>query len=140
MDPELAALASSAATTMVGVLATDGWENVKSLVGRLWQRVHPDRAEVVEAELVETRTELLTARQTQDGEAEQHLVGEWHGRLRRLLAADPELAEELRRMVAELQSAAAEDRAGAGPVDMRARASGHAKVYQAGRDQHITER
>ncbi|KUO06072.1 hypothetical protein [Streptomyces caeruleatus] len=141
MDLELAALVSSAATAIVSALATDGWEKAKDVAGEFWRRVHPERAEMVEAELVDTRAELLAAREAHNAEAEQHLVGEWHGRLRRLLAADPELAKELQRMLAELRSAAgAEDRAGAARIDMRARASGTGRVYQAGRDQHITER
>ncbi|MGH3688008.1 MAG: hypothetical protein ACRDSM_23780, partial [Pseudonocardiaceae bacterium] len=62
MDPELTALTAMAATTVVQLLATTAWEQAKNAVGELWRRVHPDRAETVQAELEETRLELLTAR------------------------------------------------------------------------------
>ena len=94
-------MASTAATTIVGLLASDGWEQAKKAVGSLWRRVHPERAEMVGAEMVgaellETREQVLAARQEGDEHAEQELVGEWHSRLRRLLVADPQLADDLK--------------------------------------------
>ncbi|WP_423834872.1 hypothetical protein [Streptomyces manipurensis] len=62
MDAELVALTSSAATTVVGLLATDAWEQTKLAVARLWGLSRPEQAETVEAELVETRAELLAFR------------------------------------------------------------------------------
>ncbi|MGH3815583.1 MAG: hypothetical protein ACRDUV_24550, partial [Pseudonocardiaceae bacterium] len=53
-------------------------------------------------ELAGTRTEVLAAR-SRDEQVEQALVVEWRGRLRRLVAADPRLADELRRVMAELR-------------------------------------
>ncbi|MFB7739477.1 hypothetical protein ACFC08_35035 [Streptomyces sp. NPDC056112] len=143
MDPELAALASTAATTMVGLLASDGWETAKGWVGRLWRRgPRPEQADVLEGELVATRDEVRAARESRDEDAEQQLAAAWNVQLRRLLAGSPDLADEVRLMVEEMRSAATA--AGPGPqvgtVDMRARASGHGRVYQAGRDQHINER
>lgn len=139
MDPELTALTSTAATTVVQLLATAAWEQARSAVGGLWRRVYPERTQTVQAELDETRTEVLAARQTGDEQVEQALVGEWHGRLRRLVAADPQLAEDLRRMVSQLQSVLAD----AVPpqvttITMQATASGHSRVQQAGRDLHIS--
>jgi hypothetical protein len=43
----------------------------------LWRRVHPERAETVQAELEDSRAEVLIARQVGDEEIEQALVGEW---------------------------------------------------------------
>ncbi|MGH3887532.1 MAG: hypothetical protein ACRDSZ_13355 [Pseudonocardiaceae bacterium] len=139
MDPELTALTSTAATTVVQLLATAAWEQAASAVGRLWQRVHPKRAETVQAELEESRTEVLAARQAGDEQVEQALVGEWHGRLRRLLAADPQLADELRRVVAELRSVLADAEPAQGAtITMQATTFGSSRVHQAGRDLHIT--
>ncbi len=139
MDPELSALTSTAATTVVQLLATAAWEQASSAVGRLWRRVHPERAETVQAELADSRTEVLTARQIGDEQVEQALVGEWHGRLRRLVAADPQLADELRRVVAELQSALAEvDPLPGATITLQATAFGNSRVNQAGRDLHVT--
>jgi hypothetical protein len=139
VDSDLTALASSAATTLVGLMVTDAWERFKTAVVSLWQRAHPDRAEAVGDELAAARLEVLAAREAQDEQAELDLVTEWRGRLRRLVAGDPQLAEELRRLVAEFSP----DPAQPGitqSVSMQATASGHGRVYQAGRDQKIVER
>lgn len=138
MDPELMELTSTAATTVVKVLATAASEQVKRAVGGLWRRAHPERAETVGAELEETRTEVLAARQTGDEQLEQALVGEWQGRLRRLVVTDPQLAEELRQVVAQLRVVLAEvDPAQATTISMQATASGKSRVNQAGRDLHV---
>src|SRR5688572_21752171 len=95
-------LATAAATSIVGLLATDAWEKAKDVIGALWRRVHPDRAETVLAELAETRAEVVAARTSGDEQAERELTGEWQGRLRRLLAADPDVAAELTRLLDEV--------------------------------------
>lgn len=43
MDAELVALTSSAATTVVGLLATDAWEQTKLAVARLGGSAVPSR-------------------------------------------------------------------------------------------------
>lgn len=139
MDPELAALTSTAATTVVKLLATAAWERATDAVGGLWRRVHPERAETVQAELEDSRVEVLAARRVGDEQAEQALVGEWQGRLRRLVAADPPLVDELRRVVTELRSALADAEAPQGTtITMQATTFGTSRVNQAGRDLHIT--
>jgi hypothetical protein len=139
VDPELTALTSTAATTVVQLLATAAWEQAASAVGRLWRRVHPERVETVQAELEESRAEVLAARQAGDEQVEQALVGEWHGRLRRLVVADPQLVDELQRVVAELRSALADvDPAQHTTITMQATTFGSSRVNQAGRDLHIT--
>ena len=139
MDPELTALTSTAATTVVRLLATTAWEQAKSAIGGLWLRTHPERAETVQAELEDSRTEVLAARQAGDEQVEHALVGEWQGRLRRLVAADPQLADDLRRVVAQLHSALvdADSRKG-DTITMRATTFGNSRVNQAGRDLHVT--
>ena len=139
MDPDLTALTATAATTVVQLLATAAWKQASSAVGGLWRRVHPQRAETVQAELEERRTEVLDARQAGDGQVEQALVGEWQGRLQRLVAADPQVADELRRVVAELRSVLAEtDPPQVNTITMQATAFGSSRVHQAGRDLHVT--
>jgi hypothetical protein len=138
MDAELTALASTAATTVVNLLATAGWEQAKAAVTRLWRRAHPERAETVQAELVECRTDVLAARQNGDEQFELALVGEWSTRLRRLVATDPALADELRQLVAQLSVVLADvDPARGATITMQASAFGHSRVNQAGRDLHI---
>jgi hypothetical protein len=139
MDPELTALTSTAATTVVQLLATATWEQAKSAVGGLWRRVHPERAETVQAELEETRAEVLAARQVGDEQVEQVLAKEWQGRLRRLVTADPHLVDDLRHVVTQLGSALADTNLPQGTViSMQATTFGNGRVNQAGRDLHIT--
>ncbi|MFE2376853.1 hypothetical protein [Streptomyces sp. NPDC059398] len=139
MDPELTALTSTAATTVVQLLATEGWERAQAAVTGLWRRLHPERADTVSAELEESRSQVLAARRTGDGEAERDVVGAWQGRLRSLLLSHPEVAVELRRLLADELEPALAATTQTTSTTMSARASGHARVYQAGRDQHITE-
>lgn len=141
VDPEVAALAA-AGTKVVALLATDAWEATKAAVGSVWRRVYPERTEVVEAELVEARGELMAARATGDGQSEQMLTGEWQARLRRLFAVDPEAANELRRVLDELVAQLPEaEQVRVGTMEMTATASGHGRIYQVGQgSQHITER
>ncbi|WP_422733080.1 hypothetical protein ACN26Y_18005 [Micromonospora sp. WMMD558] len=143
MDAELLALANTAGATVVTLLATDAWETAKSAVGSLWQRVHPERAEAVQAELVEARAEVVAARAAGHDEVEPELVREWQRRLRRLLAADPSVAAELLRLLDEelTQALPVTGQAWTGDVAMRAEASGHGRVYQVGQGAlHVNER
>ncbi|MGW7515020.1 hypothetical protein ACWGJ2_05445 [Streptomyces sp. NPDC054796] len=135
MDPEIAALAGTAGTTLVTLLTTEAWENARERFVALWRRARPDRADAIAGELEESRADLITAREAGDEEAEAELGAEWQGRVRRLLATRPEVADELRRLLSELSP---EPEPQAGPVvTQHATASGGARVYQAGRDQHI---
>jgi hypothetical protein len=136
MDAALVALAQSAAATVVPLMATDAWEQVKTALGQLWRRVHPQRAATVEAELAETRADVLAARRSGDMQAEQDLVIAWQARLRQLLAADPQVAA----MLTELMEQVLRPALAAQPsinVTMHASASGQGQVFQAGRDQRI---
>ena len=139
MGPEIAELARTAGTTMVTLMAGQAWESAREGLVSLWQRVQPDRAEAVGGELEATREDLLLAQRTGDADTESELTAEWQAKVRRLLIARPEVAEELRRILAELSPQPAEAQS---VVDVRLRAevSGSGRVYQAGRDQHITER
>ena len=113
MDPEIAALAGTAGTTVVTLMVTNAWESARDGMVALWRRFQPARAESVGEELEAGREELLLAR--------------------------PDVADELRVLLDELAPAMPEE-PDARHVHLRARASGSARIYQAGRDQHITER
>ncbi|CAM5622234.1 CchlP OS=Streptomyces tendae OX=1932 GN=GUR47_08615 PE=4 SV=1 [Streptomyces tendae] len=139
MDPEIAALAGTAGTTVVTLMVTNAWETARDGMVALWRRVQPARAESVGEELEAGREELLLARQAGDDDAEAELTAEWQGRVRRLLLARPDVADELRALLDELAPSVPEE-ADARHIRLRARASGSARIYQAGRDQHISER
>ncbi|MGH3833756.1 MAG: hypothetical protein ACRDRS_25515 [Pseudonocardiaceae bacterium] len=139
MDAELSTLTATAATTVVQLLSTAAWEQAKHAIGQLWRRVHPERADTVQAELEDSRTAVLAARRDGHEQVTQALIGEWQSRLRRLLGADPQLADELRQVVARLRSVLAATEASTGAtITMRATAFDTGRVNQAGRDLHVT--
>jgi hypothetical protein len=117
-------------------MATDAWQATREGIIQLWRRMQPQRTDMVTAELEAGQAEVLAAVAVDDQEVLSDLRNEWQGRFRRLLVARPEAAAELRRLLDVLSP---EGPAAAPAVAQRAHASGHARVYQAGRDQHIAE-
>ena len=142
MDPELAELTSAAAIVMTKLLVTDGWETAKNALVSLWRRVHPDRADRIGADLEQAREDMLANDQSGEDSLRQAVTAEWQGRLRSLLIADPELTDELRRIVDdEFRPALAQSDINLAPtVTMHAHVEGGGSVFQAGRDQHISGR
>jgi hypothetical protein len=140
MDPGIADLARTAGATMVTLMTTQAWETARDGLVGFWRRIQPDRAEAVGSDLEVARDDLLLARQSGDPDTEAELTAEWQGRMRRLLLARPEVAEELRRVLAELSPESADRQRAAADVRLSAEVSGSGRVYQAGHDQHITER
>ena len=139
MESELATLAATGAATVVALLVTDSWEEAKTAVGSLWRRVRSDQAQTVVAELGSTRAALLSARAAEEQQVASELTGAWQGRLEQLLETHPQLATELRRIIADELSPALAASTPRTTARMRARASGQGRIYQAGRDLHITE-
>ncbi|GHF38924.1 hypothetical protein GCM10018790_15900 [Kitasatospora xanthocidica] len=133
LNAELTTLAASGATQVVSAIATDAWPAVKAAVLALWRRSHPER---VEADLEQAREDLLSAQESgRPEELQVLLVNEWQARLSRLLVAYPELADELRSLVAGLVAERGPDGARTtGPVTMTAHVTGGGDAYQAGRD------
>lgn len=136
MDPETALLAQSAGVTLVTLMTTDAWVRTREGITQLWRRMQPHRAEAVAAELEATREDALAADEADDQDTLGEPHSEWQGRLRRLLAAQPGAAAELRRLLDELEPMSATSPV----ITQHASASGHARIYQAGRDQHNAQR
>jgi hypothetical protein len=141
MDPFILA----AATAIVSSMATGAWQQARSAVSQLWRRMHPERVAAIDGELAEVRSEVLAAREAGDESAEQDLVDEWALKLRRLLTAgessDPGMRDELQRVLDEelRPLLPPSEQARVTQITMTAHASGHGRIYQAGRDQHISE-
>ena len=133
MDGELVALAGSAATTIVTLLATDAWGEVKEMIGGLWRRFRPEQADAAEQELDRAHAEIATGDET----VSLAISREWESRLLRLLAADASAADELSRILAKLSQSHLVQRRGA--VQQSARASGHSTVIQVGGDATLGE-
>jgi len=136
VDPEVTLLAQSAGTTLVALMATDAWHRARDGGTRLWRRTQPERAETVAAELEAGRVDVLAAVAAGDQETLDELRLQWQGLVRRLLVARPAAVDELRALLDQLDPGGSAAR----QITQRATASGQARVYQAGRDQHIAER
>ena len=100
MDAELATLASSGATTLVGLMVTDSWNQARSRLAALFARGGDQRQ--IEAELEASREEVVSANEAGDSSGLTEAETEWRLRLRRLVQADPQAARELQSLIAEL--------------------------------------
>ena len=138
MDSELTALASTAATTIVQLLTTAAWGRLKAVLAPLF-RSSPNGELALDARLEDARAELAAAGSNDLEQVRAELTAEWQGRFRRLLAADPAIATELRHLLeAELGPALHAAYPDRPHISINARAAGHSRVYQAGGDITIT--
>ncbi|MFJ2742144.1 hypothetical protein ACIO3O_21070 [Streptomyces sp. NPDC087440] len=102
MEPELVALATAGATTLVQQMATDGWAQVRGRIGRFLSRGNgAAEEEAIRGELETTRSELTAALAEGDEQLAADLEGAWRLRMRQTLAADPRAADVLREILAE---------------------------------------
>ncbi|MBD0690468.1 hypothetical protein [Streptomyces sp. CBMA123] len=97
MEAELMALATSGATTLVGLMVTEGWEQLHDRVAGLFRR--QGRVEAVRAELESSREVLLEAARQGDPDVREAVALEWRSRLTRLLAGDAHAVAELQALL-----------------------------------------
>lgn len=135
METEAAALLATAGTTVVGLMATDAWNQTHNGLVRLWHRFRPETAEAVGRELTSSRATIVAAPAGADTSPEAALGPLWTRELHELLA-DPRAARELGALLL-----ACTQSAGAAPSKQRieAKAKGHGRSYAAGRDMTINE-
>ncbi|MGQ7747634.1 hypothetical protein ACUN29_03815 [Streptomyces sp. WC2508] len=100
MEAELAALAVSGATTLVGHMVSDAWAQTRERMARFLAR--GGETDGVDEELEASREELIAARDGEDPDAAADIEDEWRLRMRRALRADPAAAQELRVLLDEL--------------------------------------
>jgi len=112
VEGELAALAASGATSLVGLMVTDMWSQVRTRTAALFARRRTGQAELVEAELEQSRVELLTATEHGDQQTVEEVKVEWRRRLRRLLASDPQVGAQLRALLDEFDPQASQSHGG----------------------------
>ena len=129
----------SIAATVVTLLVTDGWQQVKDGVVALWRRFHPEAADDVEQALETSRRSLLAAAESGAADAPLNLEAHWRQRVAGLLTEHPEAATELDGLLIRLNDAQA-GRTINGGVRMQARATGNGRIYQSAGDQTINER
>ncbi|MFF3125579.1 hypothetical protein ACFVRD_25325 [Streptomyces sp. NPDC057908] len=104
MDTEIAALAASGATTLMGLMVSDCWTSARNGFGRLFDRDGrtENRAENTLTALDTARNSLLRGRDTQDESVTHAVAAEWRDRLHTLLRADPSARAELRSLLDSL--------------------------------------
>lgn len=107
MEAELASLATSGATTLIGLMVSETWSQARERVARFFARGADEEA--VDEELRLSEQELVAARASDDELAVADIEAGWRLRLRRVLQADPGAAEELRLLLAELAPGAGSD-------------------------------
>ena len=98
-------LASLAGRTVVAAAATDAWEAARRGFARLLGRGDPDRTELAERRLAETREQLTGAAAADLEPARAAQEAQWLTRLADLLEEDPGVEAELRALVGEIQAA-----------------------------------
>src|SRR5437879_5512911 len=97
MEAELAALASSGATALIGLMVSDSWAQVKDGFARMLARLAPDETPLEELET--SRVELVTAHLEHDDTKTAAIESHWRARLEFLLRSDETAADELRRLL-----------------------------------------
>lgn len=111
MEAELVTLIGTGATTVVGLMVTDAWEQAKQRLSRLLARGGEPAA--VAGELEESRTALVAAAGTPDQEdLTADLTASVRLQLRRLITQNPDAADELRILLDEFTPALRPDPAG----------------------------
>ncbi|MCW2875937.1 MAG: uncharacterized protein JWQ95_37 [Sphaerisporangium sp.] len=98
MEAELAALASSGATTLIALMISDSWTQVKERLARSFGRAGD--SEDMLRDLQTSRAALMAALAHGDDVKAAGIEIEWRTRLLRLLRSDPSLSEELRSLPA----------------------------------------
>ncbi|MGW6026593.1 hypothetical protein [Streptomyces sp. NPDC055099] len=137
MDPQIVAVAGTAGAAIVSAMAADGWQHARDSVVALWQRFRPDSAESIHENFEENRRLLVDSLQAGDEHTHAALVAAWNGYLLGLLVGQPQALDALRQLNAALGQ---ENTNSAHPsLNMTAHASGNGQVFQAGRDQSITQ-
>jgi hypothetical protein len=102
MTAEFLALAAVAGQTVVASASTDAWGATKRGISRLLGRGDPQRAQVAEGRLEATREQLIGAAGQELARVRAEQASVWQTRLADLLEEFPELAEELRVLVEQI--------------------------------------
>ncbi|MGA5424930.1 hypothetical protein [Streptomyces lavendulocolor] len=96
LEEQIVTLAASGGAAVVAAMATDAWQTTRDGVVRLFRRQGAE----VEGRLDEDAALVATAAEDESAEAaRQALAPGWALKLRTLLAAHPEYAEELRALL-----------------------------------------
>lgn len=108
VEETIIALATSGATAVVAVMATDAWHSARGRIARLF---HGDAGELASSAAAQLDADqALIARAGDDAdEARQDLLPAWRRRLLILLEDHPEKEDELRTLIRELENSLGSD-------------------------------
>ncbi|MGY1496458.1 hypothetical protein ACW4TU_07530 [Streptomyces sp. QTS52] len=136
MDP----IVLAAGTALIGAMATDGWQQARTAVVALWQRVRPEEADAVGSELESVRAQVMAALDRADQGTVRALAGVWHLRLQQLVGDSPALASAVQQLLEEylVPTLPSDERDRTRSVLLKAEAHDNSRVFMAARDQHIT--
>ncbi|WP_052434999.1 hypothetical protein [Streptacidiphilus melanogenes] len=124
-------------------MAGDAYRAAKQAIVSVWHRFIPFGAEALDGELEQAHSQLVAAQAAGNPETERDLAARWQQALQPLFAADPGAVEALWAALVDagvLMPPAAPSQAQTGDRRLVAKADGHARVYQAGNDLHVSER
>ena len=131
MDAEAATLAASGATTLVNLMATDGWQKAKELVRRVFGRSSESASAEVARELDIVRTALANRPNGEDIGAS--FADSLRGIFVKTIDDGSLTVEDLSALVGQLVELAKESSQTASTtINMSANAQGGGKVYQQG--------
>jgi hypothetical protein len=97
MEPDLATLAATGATTLTGLMVTDAWTSVRDRLGQLFSSGGDPRRGTAELEFL--RNGLITARDSGDAVSAAEVLLELRAWLLQLLQDDPVAGPELLRLL-----------------------------------------
>ena len=101
---DLGALAASAGNSLVAVMVTDAWEDVRGKVARLFGRGQPDAKTVQRLDAAQQH--LLATPQPDFGSVREVLAVQWRARFGDLMEDHPDAVTELVALVDEIRALA----------------------------------
>ncbi len=134
MDSDVIALINSGATTILGLMLTDTWDQAKVAAAKLFSRREKGSQSQIEADLEDTRRRLMSMPESSVSESSYaDIAAEWRERLRREIEEDTGSAALLREFVDQYSEGANDKYGATDRITMNAIANGSSRIYQQAR-------
>jgi hypothetical protein len=140
VSSDLATVSAIASRALVTAMMTDSWERTREWFGRWLSRGHAESEQIHLERLDRDREAVRSATPESREERVGAVQARWAGRLEDLAELDPEAAELLVELTQQWMAEHPEDTGLGAQVRQEAKASGHARIIQVGRDQNITRK
>ncbi|MGW1558524.1 hypothetical protein ACWCQ1_18660 [Streptomyces sp. NPDC002144] len=132
MDAAALALVTTSANSLVSLMTSEVWEQVKGGVAALFRRGRTGGDGPIEDELEESARELRASLESGDQDTQDELRQQWRGKLRRLIRDEPELIAELQSLLSEWSSLDSAKEGIVRSIHQTATARDGGRVYQQG--------